>query len=440
MGADAGSSAPVSFRHEVAPILVEQCEACHGPRKSKNGYRVDTFERLMKAGKSKDAPIVAGKPDESPLFRLITSHDEDERMPQKADALPPAQISLIRRWIEQGAKFDGPDTSAPLVSLVDPVEEPVAPEAYDRPMPLTAIAFSPDGKELAVSGYHEITLWDPCDGKLLGRIQRLPERTWGLSWSADGKILAAACGTPGKRGEVRLCDPRKQTAGKVLDRIGDMMLAVRFSPDGTRLAAGGADDAIRIYDVESGKRELLIEQHADWVTDVAFSPDGTRVASASRDKSARVFDAKSGAMEAAYLGHEEPIFGIAFSDDGKLVFSAGRDRKIHAWQAADAKRVGEISQDNGDPFKLQTSDGILYSCSSSGIACEYSQAGRQLIRALPRAPDWVYCLAIDKEHHRVAGGCYDGHVQVWDSESGKLVSKFVASPGARDRESPDVSK
>jgi WD40 repeat protein len=272
-------------------------------------------------------------------------------------------------------------------------------------------------------------LWDACDGKLLGRIQKLPERTWGLSWSRDGKILAAACGTPGKRGEVRLCDPETRAPGKVLERIADMMLAVRFSPDGTRLAAGGADNAVRLYEVESGKRELLIEQHADWVTDVAFSPDGTLIASASRDKSARVFDAKSGATEAAYLGHEEAVFGVAFSGDGKLVFTAGRDRKIHAWQSTDAKRVGEISQGDGDPLKLQSVDEILYSCSSSGIVCAYSQATRQLIRAFPRAPDWVYCLAVDKEHHRVAGGCYDGHIQVWDSESGKLVSSFVASPG-----------
>lgn len=420
----------MSFRRDIAPILVEQCQSCHGPEKSKNNYRVDRFERLLKAGKSKDAPIVPGKPNESPLYWLITSHDEDERMPQKADALRPQQVLMIRRWIEQGAEFDGPDRSAPLASLIDSTSEPASPEVYDKPVPITAIAFGPDGKQLAASGYHEITLWDPCEGKLLGRIQKLPERTWGLSWSPDGRILAAACGTPGKRGEVRLCDPVDCTPGKVLERIADMMLAVRFSPNAARLVAGGADNAVRVYDVQSGRRELLIEQHADWVTDVAFNPDGSRVVSASRDKSARVFDARTGATEAAYLGHEEPVFAATFSDDGKLVFSAGRDRKIHAWKAADAKRVGEIAAPDGDPFKLLAMDGVLYSCSSSGIVREYSQDTRQLVRAFPRVAEWVYCLAVDPAHHRVAGGCYDGQVRVWDSESGKLTAQFVASPGA----------
>ena len=429
-GPDAGNPSAVSFRREIAPILLEQCQSCHGPEKSKSNYRVDRFERLLKAGKSNDVPIVPGKPDESPLYRLITAHDEDERMPQKADPLPTRQVLLIRRWIEQGAKFDGPDRGAPLASLLDGADEPLAPEIYEKPIAITAIAFSPDGKQLAVSGYHEITLWDPCEGKLLGRIQKLPERTWGLSWSRDGRILAAACGSPGRRGETRLCDPVDCAPGKVLERIADMMLAVRFSPDGSRLVAGGADNAVRIYDVQNGKRELLIEQHADWVTDVAFSPDGDRIVSASRDKSARVLDARTGATEAAYLGHEEPVFAATFSDDGKLVFSAGRDRKIHAWKAMDAKRVGDIAAHDGEPFKLLAMDGVLYSCSSSGVVCEYSQDTRQLIRAFPRAAEWVYCLAVDPVHHRVAGGCYDGQVRVWDSESGKLVSQFVASPGA----------
>lgn len=429
-GTDATGLKAVSFQRQIAPILVEQCQSCHGPQKSKSNYRVDTFERLLKAGKSKDAPLVPKKPDDSPLFRLISSHDEDERMPQKADALPIEQVMLIRRWIEQGADFDGPDPTAPLASLIQDADEPLAPAIYEKPMPITAIAFSPDGKQLAASGYHEITLWDASDGKLLGRIQKLPERIWGLSWSPDGQKLAAACGTPGKRGELRLCDPAGDAPGKVLERIADMMLAVRFSPDGTRLVAGGADNALRVYDVASGKRQLLIEQHADWVTDVAFSPDGSRVVSASRDKSARVFDARTGATEAAYLEHEEPVFGVAFSNDGKFIFSAGRDRKIHVWRAADAKRVGQIAVPDSDPFKLLASNGLLYCCSSGGVVYAYSQDTRQPVCAFSRAPEWVYCLAMDPKHHRVAGGCYDGQVRLWDGESGKLQSQFLASPGA----------
>ncbi|MDB5542318.1 MAG: repeat protein, partial [Devosia sp.] len=174
---------PVSFIRDIAPVFERQCQACHGPEKAKGTYRIDSFERLMKPGDSKDAPVSAGKPGESAIYRLITAKDEDDRMPQKADPLPAAQVALVRRWIEEGAKFDGPDVAAPLASMVEDLEHTAPPEVYRQPVAVTALAFSPDGGQLAVSGYHEVTLWDPAEGKLLGRIKKLAERTTGLAYS-----------------------------------------------------------------------------------------------------------------------------------------------------------------------------------------------------------------------------------------------------------------
>jgi hypothetical protein len=417
----------VSFSREVAPILLKQCVGCHGAEKTKGKYRLDSFERLMKAGESKDLPVVAGKPGESAIYRLITAKDEEDRMPQKADPLPAGQVAVVRRWIEEGAKFDGPDGAAPLASMVEDLEHTAPPEVYRQPVAVTALAFRPDGGQLAVSGYHEVTLWDPADGKLLGRVKRLAERTTGLAFSPDGKLLAIAGGTPGTMGEVRLCEVG--SPGKVLERIGDVMLVVRFSPDGGRLAAGGADNAIRLYDVKSGKRELLIEQHADWVTDLAFSPDGTRLASASRDKSARIFDTKTGGMHAAFLAHEEPVFGVAWDAAGKNVFSAGRDRRIREWNASDVKPMGEITGFAAEPFRLETLEGMLFCSCADGVVREYSQEKRELVRAFPKMPEWVYCVAVDAKNRRVAAGCYNGEVRVWNADDGKLVSSFVAAPG-----------
>src|SRR4051794_18615199 len=101
--APAPTTQAISFTRDVAPVLVAQCQGCHGPEKAKGNYRLDTFERLMKTGESKTAPVVAGDVAKSQMFRLITSHDEDERMPKKADALPAGQVASILRWIEAGA-------------------------------------------------------------------------------------------------------------------------------------------------------------------------------------------------------------------------------------------------------------------------------------------------------------------------------------------------
>jgi dipeptidyl aminopeptidase/acylaminoacyl peptidase len=427
--AEGAERSPVSFRKQIAPILLKRCQGCHGAEKAKGAFRLDTFERLNKAGESKTAPVVAGKAGASHLYQLLTTGDEDDRMPKKGDALPAGQVALIERWIEEGAKFDGPDPKAELASMVEDTEHLAPPEVYPRPVAITALAFSPDGKELAAGGYHEITLWNPADGKLAGRIKKLGERVYGLAYSPDGKLLAAADGTPGIFGEVRLCEPAARSAGKMLERISDVMLVVRFSPDGSRLAAGGADNAVHVYGVKSGKRELLIEQHADWVSDLAFSPDGARLATASRDKSARVFDSKTGAMISAFLAHEDFVSGVAFGDDGKMIFSAGRDRRIRMWNGADGKGSKTIARLDAEPFKLQASGGMLFSTCADGVLRQYSQRKLELVREYPRAGDWVYSIAVDAKNGRVATGCYSGEIKVWDLASGKLISGFVAAPG-----------
>jgi WD40 repeat protein len=427
--AGAAESNTISFSRDVAPILAKRCQTCHGPEKAKGKFRLDAFVRLQQPGKSKAAPIVAGHPDKSELYRLITSTDPDERMPQKADPLPPAEVQVIRRWIEQGAKFDGANPTLSLSALAgnNPLPHPV----YARPVPITALAFSPDGSVLAAGGYHEITLWDPSDGRLLGRLQNVARVTQELAYSPDGRWLAAASGTPGSAGEVRLFDlTANPPASHLLDRIGDVMCAVAFSPDGTRLAAGSSDNLICIYEVRSETRELRIEQHADWVTDLAFSPDGRRLVSASRDKSCRVFDARTGAMESAYLDSEEPIYAVAWDPDGKHVYSAGRDRAIHAWTAADAKPAGQISAGiSGDVFRLACAGDVLLAACGDGSVRAYARSDRRMVRAFSRMPDWVYSLAVDRNAKRVAAGCFGGEVRVWNLGDGREVIRFVAAPG-----------
>src|SRR6185369_12714804 len=192
-----GGALSVSFTHQIAPILARKCLTCHGPEKSKGGFRLDTFELLLKPGESKSASLVSGNPQQSELFRRITIKDEDDRMPQKADPLPDAEIVLIERWIKEGARFDGADSKAPLVSLVPRMPHPDPPANYARPVPVMALAFGRDGQELAIGGYHEITIWNPGDGKLLRRITNVAQRTQSLAYSPAG-VLAAAGGSPGQ--------------------------------------------------------------------------------------------------------------------------------------------------------------------------------------------------------------------------------------------------
>lgn len=418
---------PVSFVREIAPILRDKCLTCHGPEKAKGEYRVDTFELLQKPGGSDEAPIVPGAPEKSHLFALLTTSDEDDRMPQKDEALPKEHIALFRRWITEGARFDAPDPKLSLAALAGLVEQPSPPRVYRAPVPVTALAFHPDGRELAVSGYHEITVWSVDDGSLLRRITNVAERTLNLAYNRDATLLATASGTPGKLGEAKLFDAKTGKLVRTLAVIPDLMLTVAFDSSGSHIACAGADNTIRILDTESGKARLTIEQHADWVTAVAFSPNGSNVVSSSRDKTVRVFDTSSGELEATYTGHSEPVFAAMFSDDGKLVFSAGRDRKLHVWEAHDAKKVSEAGVEGEIQRLLVSAQGVFVAAEKT--AYQYSRDRKpERVKTFTGHEDLIYSLAVHEGSGALATGSYDGDVRIWNVQDGTLKKQFKAMP------------
>jgi hypothetical protein len=100
----------VEFNRDIRPILAGDCYTCHGPDSSqrKADLRLDTKDGLFTAIKDIH-PVVPGHPDQSELFRRITADNPDDRMPEPKSnkRLSPRQIALIKKWIEQGAEWEG---------------------------------------------------------------------------------------------------------------------------------------------------------------------------------------------------------------------------------------------------------------------------------------------------------------------------------------------
>jgi len=419
----------VSFVKDIAPFLLKNCVACHGPRDPKGQYQLHTFESFMKPGESGEAAVTAGKIDASYLYALVNSKDAGERMPKDGDPLPPEQVALIRKWIEQGAKFDGSSAKVELVSIIPKQPHPAAPEKYRVPVAVTALAFNPAGNELAVGGYHEITIWDPAKGTLLRRIGNVEERVYGLAYSPDGKTLAVAGGTPGQSGEVALYDPAQGKLTKTLGSVGDVVFGLAYNPAGTKLAACAADRSIRIYDLAKGAEEKLIEDHADWVMTIAWDAEGTRLVSGSRDKTSKVFDLKTGEAVATYPGHSETVYSAAFSPDGKQVLSGGADKRVHAWNPADGKQVGVIGGFAGDVYRLVVRKDLFYTSSADKSGRQQQISDRKILKTYAGLKDYAFAMDHHEGTKRLALGSFDGQVQVFDVDAGTAVATFIASPG-----------
>ena len=430
-----------SFRRDIAPILLDNCLACHGPKKVEGGYRVDTFSHAAGEGDSGLPGITAGDLDDSEVYRRVVSTDIDERMPLDGDQLREHEIALLKRWIEGGASFNGDDPDAPLSSILPHPQHPDPPARYPRPIPVTALQFSADGAELFANGYHEVTVWSVNDGHLRRRIKGVDERTLGLALSPDAKSLAVAGGTPGRRGEVRLFEVATGILKEVLCTSSDMVLDVQYSPDGSRLAAATADNRAVVVNITTGREELVLTSHSDWLTAVAWSSDGTKLASTSRDKTVKVFDANSGDLLATYPGHGDTVNGVAFHPAGKMILSSGGDNRIHQWNLEDAKKVADV-EFAGDIFKIICNDEFVFAGSADKTVRQYNIPSLKEVRRYSGHGDWILSIAHHAPTHRLAAGGYNGEIRVWDSTDGTAVQNFFATPGqpnAREAPTNEVS-
>jgi hypothetical protein len=423
----AEGSGPVSFRTEIAPLLQRRCASCHGEENAKGGYRLDSFEQLRKPGDGGAPPLVAGKARESELFKLLIEKDPEDRMPQKADALPASEIALIGHWLDAGAVYDGGDPARPLAELVRETFLRPAPAHYARPVPITALAFSGDAKRLAVSGYREVTLWNPAEGTLVRRLGGLPERISAITWHPKRNLIAVAGGTPGQWGTIAIVDVSHGYNVRLLCDLPEMALSVAFNREGDVLVAGCGDRTMRLFDTSTGKQTRVLRQHSDWVQAVAFNPGGTLLVSASRDRTARIFDTRTWEIESSYQDHDTPLLAAAFSPDGSRVFTTARGRG-HVWHPEKANKRGELEELHGDVRQLASGPfGVAAGCADGAVRV-YQGDGRLPWLTLKGHHDAVESITAAPQGVWIASGGADGEVIVWSLDCAAWISRFIAVP------------
>lgn len=230
-----------------------------------------------------------------------------------------------------------------------------------------------------------------------------------------GHYWAAAC----RRGEIRIWGENGRLLRHVWRAHANMIWALAFSPDGSKLASGSWDGQVKLWEVASMSL-LWSGRHTSHVNSIAFSPDGLLLASGGSDAVVRLWHTSTG-HQAETLPHSALVTSISWHGNGRFLASGDIDGDIRLWTIQDEepitfahKLLGHTNLVDGLAF---CPDGYtLASGSWDGTVRFWDVTSGRLQQTFANHTDRVVRVAWSPDGHLLASGSRDNTVLLWDTK------------------------
>jgi|GEM_PF-46689 WD40 repeat protein/predicted dehydrogenase len=222
-----------------------------------------------------------------------------------------------------------------------------------------SLVFTPDGSRLIAAGFRRIVIYGTDDWAEQQELSGHRAYVTGLALHPDGTSLVSSS----EDATARIWDLETGESRVLFREQEDPVMSVTYSADGKLLAAASGDDTrptrpghVRIYRADTGERVRDLDKHVRVATGVAFSPDGTLLASTSQDETVHVYSVETGELLRIYEGHSRPTNAVHFlSNDQVVSVSGGRavgKNETHIWDPETGQTLAKFEEHKGPVFDV----------------------------------------------------------------------------------------